>query len=300
MFEQPAHPLENPTLSRSRLISTVMVCLCLASATIAHGEVEAITRARHSLQLAFTIPGKVVEVSVASGDRVGQGAVLIRLNDEEIAAQVDLWRLRAESEVGRRVAAASLKMAEWEHMKVLGLLAKEAAVSHLEVQQAEIQVEIEESRVAQAEEQREEAEKELARYESQLRRFTMKAPIAGVIEEITVSVGETVEQLKAVVLLVSTDPLWVDAPVPTEQTMKLKVGDSAWVRSELSGYLNEPREGRIIHIRSVADAASDTRLVRIELANPDSMPAGVQVTVSFTPPAELALRDSDQTQTERR
>jgi RND family efflux transporter MFP subunit len=276
-----------------------MVCLCLAWTVTARGEVEAFTRARHALQLAFTIPGKVVQVAVEPGDRVEEGDVLIRLNDEEIATQVALWQLRAESQVGRRVAAASLKMAQWEHMKVLGLLDKEA-VSLLEVQRAEIQVEIEESRVAQAEEQREEAEKELARYESQLRRFTMKAPIAGVIEEITVSVGETVEQLKAVVLLVSTDPLWVDAPVPTEQTLALKVGDTAWVRSEISGYLNEPRQGRIIHIRSVADAASDTRLVRIELANPDGMPAGVQVTVSFMTPVEMARPDSDSTQTERR
>ncbi|MEC9372880.1 MAG: hypothetical protein VYC34_03515, partial [Planctomycetota bacterium] len=46
----------------------------------------------------------------------------------------------------------------------------------------------------------------------------------------------------------------------------------------------QPIEGRIVQLAAVADAASETRRVRIEAPNADNLPAGVSVLVWFTVP----------------
>ena len=116
----------------------------------------------------------------------------------------------------------------------------------------------------------------------------MRAARAGVVEQVTVREGETVEERKPILRMVVTDPLWVDAMVATRQTLGLKLGSPAWVsHKDLIGH-EKPIEGQVIHIASVADAASETRLVRVSVPNPDNLPAGAHVTVSFVPPKTLA------------
>ena len=85
-------------------------------------------------------------------------------------------------------------------------------------------------------------------------------------------------------MLVVTDPLWIDAWVRIEQTLKLKRGDPALIRLKLPGHYDRPVQGKIIHLGQVANPSSDRRLVRIEMANPQQLPAGIEVTVSFAPP----------------
>src|SRR5690606_18617156 len=118
-------------------------------------------------------------------------------------------------------------------------------------------------------------------------KYTIRAPQAGVMEEIIVDAGETVEALKPVMRMVVIDPLRIDAPVRTRETLELKVGDPAWVRSPLRK-ANDFIRGEIVHLASVADAASNTRLVRIEIPNDVGVPAGIHVQVSFKAPGELA------------
>jgi hypothetical protein len=57
---------------------------------------------------------------------------------------------------------------------------------------------------------------------------------------------------------------------------------------------NDQPNGKILHISSVADAASDTLQCRVEVPNPDKRPAGERVLVQFTQPAPVPM-DTDQT-----
>jgi multidrug efflux pump subunit AcrA (membrane-fusion protein) len=114
--------------------------------------------------------------------------------------------------------------------------------------------------------------------------FLLKAPMAGVVSKVIVAEGELVEQLKPIIRLVVIDPLWIDTAVPTNQTLDLKAGDPAWVQFTLPGHY-QPVEAQVKYVDVVADAGSDTRLVRVEVPNPKGLPPGTHVTVSFTKPA---------------
>jgi Cu(I)/Ag(I) efflux system membrane fusion protein len=79
--------------------------------------------------------------------------------------------------------------------------------------------------------------------------------------------------------VVKTDPLWIDVPVPLDKANTLRNGKTVRVRFPEPN--SESLEGRIIYIAAVADAASGTLRVRIEVPNKSNRPAGEHIEVIF-------------------
>ncbi len=81
--------------------------------------------------------------------------------------------------------------------------------------------------------------------------------------------------------IVQTDPLWVDASIPLMQAALIKPG----ALLDVTFYPPDPNtvRGRVIFVAAVADAASNTLNVRIEVPNPSKRPAGEHVQVQSTP-----------------
>ena len=250
------------------------------------GQIDAVTRARHDLRLGFTVGGKVLHIYAKPGDHVEKGDLVMELEDEEGKSLVELYEVRASSDLGLRSVAAALELARVEE-KALRTAFENDAGSPIEVDRARIRTKQSELEVKMAKQTGEENTLQLYQARERHAQYEMRAPTAGVVDLMSVEAGELVEVLKPVLRLVVIDPLWIDVPVPTNQTLNLKPGDPAWVTPQLPGY-EEPIQGKIIHMAQVADAASDTRLVRVEIRNPKLMPAGGQVTVSFGKPMRAA------------
>jgi multidrug efflux pump subunit AcrA (membrane-fusion protein) len=113
-------------------------------------------------------------------------------------------------------------------------------------------------------------------------RMCLKSPIAGTIDIINVEVGEAINGLADTVRVVKTDPLWIDVPVPLAKGRTLKFGQNAEVN--FPGSEKDVSQGEIIYISTVADAASSTLRVRIEVPNKLNRPAGEHVRITFLPP----------------
>jgi len=266
-------------------IGLVLGVVAIASATVAAGEgapsatnghwIEAITEAEHDLELAFTIPGMVSEVLVEPGSRVGAGEVLARLDAREIEASIALLRLRAESTLAIDEEQALLELAGNELARV-----EEAhrggAVSDFEVERARLEVKRRTVALGLARQRQAEAEIQLAQTIATSDRYALRTPAPGTVESVLIEAGESVQELRPVVRVVSVDPLRIDVAAPLEETLELRVGAPVDVRWEAD---RAPETGRIVHIASVADAASGTRLVRVRLENPRGRPAGARVRV---------------------
>jgi len=136
------------------------------------------------------------------------------------------------------------------------------------------------------------------------------SPIDGRVENVQVEVGESVDRLTPVVRVVQTDPLWVDVAVPAAVAARLQPGQPATARVNPARYdpkLTDKdfplryklRTGKIKHISTVADAASNTRRVRVELPNPENVPAGLHVLVEL-PQQEEAATDSQPSETTKK
>lgn len=268
-------------LHHCRLLQVLTLALALsAQITPAHAQVEAITQPSVDLSLGFTMAGRVVEVLVDEGQVVEAGQPLAKLDDRAILARLELLRRQAQSELEIDARLAEWKLAQNEEARVRDAFEKDAA-GFFEVERASLSTTLAEVRVELAREERLVAQARLAQAELDHLEATLLAPTSGVIELVAIEVGELVEPSRPVLRLVVIDPLRVDAPVPTKQTLGLSVGDEVPIQLDVPQFeLRAP--ARIISIASVADPASDTRIVRLELPNPDaSIPAGTGCVLLF-------------------
>jgi hypothetical protein len=104
----------------------------------------------------------------------------------------------------------------------------------------------------------------------------------GIVETIDVSVGEVTDPQKPVMTVVKNDPLWIEFHLPTIQSSKLKLGQQLEVTYPGA---TQWQAAKIIYKAPVADAASDTQKMRLEMPNPQLIDSGLQVVVRL--PANL-------------
>lgn len=246
--------------------------------------VEAVTQARHDLDLGFTIRGSVRDVPVRPGQRVEEGQILIELDDREGAAQVRLYSIRAEGTLEIQAADAEWKMAQNDEARLKEAYDKGGA-AEFELERARLETLKRRLALDLHAQRREETLAQLELAKAQHERSTLKAPMAGVVEEVIVGKGEMVDETRPVLRLVVIDPLVIDAPAPMERAMALNPGAAAWARFKVGGAVVE---GRITHVASVADPGSETRTVRIEIPNRHNMPAGSHVEIFFERPSHAA------------
>lgn len=143
-------------------------------------------------------------------------------------------------------------------LKRLESAQQRGAATDLEVEHAKLEVKIAEIRVDN---------------------MKLKSPIDGFVEKLDVEVGESVQALVDVTRIVKINPLWVDVHVSQDKVHDVKVGNTATVN------FPEPAKvllsGKVIFVARAADAASDTRRVRVEVPNKTGRPSGEHVLVSF-------------------
>lgn len=256
----------------------------LAVVSAAPAPVEGVTRAAEDLQLGFAVPGLVETVHVEAGERVTAGQLLATLRDDAGQATINLYTMRAESNLTIDAREAEWKLAVVEEERVRSAFEEDAA-SVFEVERVALQTTLARVRLDLARQAQAEARAQLAQAVAEHEAFLLRAPMDGVVDEIVIAPGETVEPRERVVRLVVIDTLEVDAYVPTSRTLSMARGTPAWVRLRLSDRDRGVIEGRLSYIAAVADARSDTRLVRITIPNPEGLPAGSHVSVMFDRPA---------------
>ncbi len=250
---------------------------CLGQAASLQG----ITAPNADITLSFVVPGRISDVLVQAGDTVKKDQLLVRLYDAPEKIQCEQLKMLSEDQTKILAAKAELAQKKVDLQKVEMARAKGAAsdweFEHLKLNVRIASLALESSKIEQAQYRR--------RYDhalSQLAQMRLVAPLAGLVEDVAVEPGESIGTLGPVVRLVQNDPLWIDVPVPMNQAAELKVGQDTWVRFPDTS-VSEAPNSRIINIASVADAASDTLRVRIEVPNPTKRPAGERVTVAFSP-----------------
>ena len=117
----------------------------------------------------------------------------------------------------------------------------------------------------------------------------IKAPFDGVVSKLDTHVGEvaTNQADKPAFKVVRNDPLWVDAHLPAAVTARLKKGQTLQVR-----YVAEDKwtPAEVLYLSPQVRAGSQTRMVRLQMANPEDRPSGLEVYVKL-PDGSVAAGD---------
>jgi len=160
-----------------------------------------VTSHKHS-RLSAQVSGLVKTINVETGDHIKKGDVLLQL-DQEIEA-FNLEAARAATQQARaQLTDAKRRYASAKRLQ------KQNSISIDEIQNREAQVNIDKAALQKllAEEQKQQA---------LVKRYTVKAPFAGVISEKLTEVGEWIEPGKPMLTLIAMDELRIDFQVPQE------------------------------------------------------------------------------------
>lgn len=188
--------------------------------------------ARQRSEVSVSLAGLVTERLVEVGDRVKRGDVLLRLDDE--LAAIELQRAQAET---------SEAQGRLEETRRLVDEARSVGAGN-NIARTELRRRESEARIAQAALQRAQASQSLAA--ARLARQQVLAPIDGVVSSRNVDVGQWVEPGTAVLALVDTENLWLDFQAPQaafpllNNRADLQVrgyADQAWEKASIMTWL---------------------------------------------------------------
>ncbi|MEO3429486.1 efflux RND transporter periplasmic adaptor subunit [Pelagibius sp. CAU 1746] len=195
------------------------------------------TEANRLVEIKSETDGRIVELTVEDGARVSEGEVIARLSAGDRPARLAeakalLAQRKIEHEADRKLSKKGFR-AETQ-----------LAASQAELEAAEAAVKI--------------AEVELA--------YTrIRAPFDGVIDNRVVEIGDFVDRGDAIAQLVELDPVLIVTQVNERDVQRLSVGTPGTARL-MTG---DAVQGHIRHISTVADKATRTFRVELEVANPD-------------------------------
>ena len=276
------------TRYRSAVFSAVLIGLMMGTPVLTRAEaLQGITAPNADITLSFVVAGRVSDVQVEPGTTVEKDQLLVHLYDEPEKIQCQQLKMLSEDRTKINAAKAELAQKQVDLKKLEQARAKGAA-SVWEVEHLFLNVRIAELSLQSAILEQQQYRQRYDHASSQLVRMRLAAPIAGLVEEVSVEVGESIGTLGPVVRIVQNDPLWIDVPVPMAQALNLTVDQDVWITFPGATAEATPN-GRIINISAVADAASETLRIRIEVPNPLKRPAGERVAVAF------AATDEDNT-----
>lgn len=195
--------------------------------------------------------GVIREVAVSVGDAVAAGDVLVRLGTE--ALEIDLNAARSTAEATRSQVVLAEAEAERSRTLVSRGVTTAAAAEQAEANLANLRAGL----AAQ--------EDQIAAAELRLRDATVRAPIAGVVSERSVDPGEYVGTGTALLSLVDSSVMRLDARAPVSSAGVLSVGMPVSVKTTAG----PEAEGRVAAVSPVTTEGARSLRVFVDVPNPD-------------------------------
>jgi RND family efflux transporter MFP subunit len=249
---------------------------------------KSFTKPSQEVDLDFSAPGLVIEVTIKEGDPVQKGQVLAKQDVSVEAANKAMYAIEANSAVEEEYAQKDLELKKVKFQRTESLF-KQKNATYLEVEEARLETERADASVKLAKQKREVAAAQAATEQAKIDLKQIKAPFDGVVSKLDTHVGEvaTNQADKPAFKVVRNDPLWVDAHLPAAVTARLKKGQTLQVR-----YVAEDKwtPAEVLYLSPQVRAGSQTRMVRLQMANPEDRPSGLEVYVKL-PDGSVAAGD---------
>jgi membrane fusion protein, multidrug efflux system len=249
-----AAPTEAPALVRT--VSAVEPVFVDHARAI---RLSGITEADKRTDLAARADGVIAALTLLKGGTVEAGAEVMTLEGPEAVAQ-------------EKIAEIALAQKERD-LEVAEKLFEGGSTS--------------ESNLTNARSARDAAQAELARAQASADRLRLKAPFAGIVDTVSVELGEWVQTGTPVATILSLDPILVKAEVSEVDLSAVSVGSTAKVRL-VNG---TEMDGTVRLVAREASAQTRTFPVEIALPNPDlTLPSGMTAEVSvFAAPTRAVV-----------
>ena len=226
--------------------------------------IEAFTEPYRDVAVAASEMGTLSDLKLKEGDVVKHGDVIAVMDDKVLRATLDVARRSMEAKGMLASAEADLGMKKIELEKLHQLRDRNHA-SQQEVDRMETELKVAESRMLSVQEDLEVKQLEYRRIEAQLEQRIVRAPMDGVVTDLSREPGEFVSPSDPTIArVVQLDPLLIVFSVPLaqrnevnkDQVVMLQIGE----RTELV-------EGTIEYVSPTSDTSNSSVRVKVRLPN---------------------------------
>ena len=239
-------------------------------------------KARETVLLSPKVSGNVESVLVDIGDRVEAGQVVIRLDRANFALAVR--QSKAALSAAEAIVAqtkAHFDGVEKEYRRASNLL-QEKVIPQNSFDAAEAAYKTAREVFAAAKERRNQTEVALEVAQKHLEDADIRSPLAGIVVEREVEIGQFVSPSEQVLRIVEQTLLKVDAHLPETDFGRVTVGTPAVVT--VDAFPEEKFLGKVTVVNSMVKHETRTFHVRIEIPNPtgklvDGMFARVRLSI---------------------
>jgi len=263
----------NPTTENRPAVVTVLVSPVKNTSETGLITLSGATEPETTVDIGFMVSGKVNQVNVQEGQNIKSGALIASLDPTDYRLGVD-------------IANANVARVQDEYNR-LSILNQRGSIAPADYQKAVIGL------------REVKAHQKLAA--KNLRETRLYAPISGIVARRGADPGEIISQGMPLFSIVDIQPIKVRASVPESEVGQVKTGQPAEVYISA---LDSTFTGKISLIGAVADPASRTYTVKIDLPNPNAairpgmvaearLPAAQKIN-ALVVPGEAILRDPDQ------
>lgn len=229
---------------------------------------------RHRARLSPETGGRVAELAVREGDRVTTGQVLVRLDDSQQRAQLDLAMRSADTAREReREACLAAQLAQRDMERVEGL-APDELVSAQMLDQAVSRRDVAAAGCDAAASQARQAAAQVTVARTELDRTILRAPFDGIVAEKEIEKGEWITPsppgvpIPPVIDLIDPDAIYVRAPLDEIDLRRVEVGRP--VRITMDAFPGRSFPGRVTRIAPfILDVAEQSRTFDVETAFDD-------------------------------
>lgn len=251
------------TWFQATLLSGVLSAALLAQAD----ELVGLAFPVSDVQVSASVAGLVHRISVRPGQLVKPGELLLELDNA--SQQVELRRRAVMLDDNSELQTARVRLAALTDLLGMTELvaSKSQSVSKEELVKARLEKATAEGRLQQlvAQKARERVEHEQAQLELQQR--TVRAPMAGVVVDVPMDVGEWAKPGDVMVRLADISQVELRLNLPQTAAASFRVGNRVVARFE-AGAAQVQATGLVNFVSPLADSASGLVDVRIRFANP--------------------------------
>jgi RND family efflux transporter MFP subunit len=224
--------------------------------------------------------GVIEAILVKRGDIVKKGQVVAKLESRLEALTLELADARAKMAGEIESRQATLAYMERQRDRIDDLYSKKS-VSFNEKDKADTDVRLAQTELQLALDNQVIRKIERDRAAQRLALRSIRSPVDGVIVEILLVPGESVEdRAREIMTIAEVDPLNVEVIMPAELYGSVKIGTPAEIMPLIPG--GELRMTEVAVVDRTIDAASDTFGVQLQLENTDhAIPGGVRCNIDF-------------------
>jgi RND family efflux transporter MFP subunit len=246
-------------------------------------ELAATVEAQESVAILPKVSGILEEIHVDLGDKVEQGQLIARIEDEQFVRRLDQAQANLQLGIAQvKKAQLSFEAVDRE-FKRTEASKREGLISdqELDAVRARHDAASADLNIATAESARAKSAHEEAQWN--LRNTQIPAPISGVIDQRQVDAGTLVSPQSTLCTIVQLDPVRVRAHVPENRLGVAETGQTAQIDITSLGLRTE---GKVERVAPTINTLTQTSEIIVQAANGDGkLRPGMSAKVTFVKPA---------------